>query len=349
MSSISSGSSGCWPRVRAGPVPDPTAPRRQARFCQLGRLCAELRRTPHPVRASLDDADLECGALGPSAYPDFRLRSVGPVPAGFGAEGRAAHRLRVRALEPGSLKEVASRVEGERGCAGPAPRREHGARLVGHTIPCGSSRRGLGARSPNTQFKVFLTRVATMVPKGSAFEAGWKVAPRGPRRRPEQSSPIFVEMAIPGTQFTRRMAAGRVPAQRRHRPPDALERRHGQQEITGCGERVRPRTCSASRRSTRTALKLARVTESLAALETRTRGGRQPECACLVNLGWGGGLLSKSPVPDAADEDYRRIVRALPFYERAVRTGLPFPKTRKVVFLGGEPGTMPGWAKLEVA
>jgi CRISPR-associated protein Csm5 len=36
-------------------------------------------------------------------------------------------------------------------------------------------------------------------------------------------------------------------------------------------------------------------------------------------------------------------------YSRAIQTGLPFPKTRRVVFLENRPATLPGWVRLEVA
>jgi hypothetical protein len=35
-------------------------------------------------------------------------------------------------------------------------------------------------------------------------------------------------------------------------------------------------------------------------------------------------------------------------YQTAVKTGLPFPKTRRIVFEGGNPAYLPGWVLLEV-
>ena len=77
--------------------------------------------------------------------------------------------------------------------------------------------------------------------------------------------------------------------------------------------------------------------------EARQKGG------CLLSLGWGGGFLSKAAFIDTQADPYRRILKPLPFYNRAVQTGLPFPKTRRIVFLGNQPAALPGWTMLEVA
>ena len=49
------------------------------------------------------------------------------------------------------------------------------------------------------------------------------------------------------------------------------------------------------------------------------------------------------------DESYRSILKGLPFYNRAIQSGLPFPKTRRIVFLGDRPATLPGWSVLDVS
>ena len=35
-------------------------------------------------------------------------------------------------------------------------------------------------------------------------------------------------------------------------------------------------------------------------------------------------------------------------YNRALSTNLPFPKTRRIVFLNNRPATLPGWAELAI-
>jgi CRISPR-associated protein Csm5 len=58
--------------------------------------------------------------------------------------------------------------------------------------------------------------------------------------------------------------------------------------------------------------------------------------------------LGKSSYLETQDESYRKILRQVPFYQRAIQTGLPFPKTRRVVFEGNQPATLPGYVLLEV-
>ena len=69
--------------------------------------------------------------------------------------------------------------------------------------------------------------------------------------------------------------------------------------------------------------------------------------SCVVNLGWGAGLLGKSATLDTDSESGRKLMRELPYYQRAVQTGLPFPKTRRIVFRDGLPSTLPGWGVLD--
>ena len=44
----------------------------------------------------------------------------------------------------------------------------------------------------------------------------------------------------------------------------------------------------------------------------------------------------------------RKILRSMPLYQRAIQTGMPFPKPRRVVFEGNQPASLPGWVMLEV-
>ena len=51
--------------------------------------------------------------------------------------------------------------------------------------------------------KIYLLRVATLVARGQRFELGWKTSSRTTvdGRRPDDSTPLFAEMAAPGTAF----------------------------------------------------------------------------------------------------------------------------------------------------
>jgi CRISPR-associated protein Csm5 len=92
---------------------------------------------------------------------------------------------------------------------------------------------------------------------------------------------------------------------------------------------------------------LGLLDQSLAALEARLAEARA-NGRCLLCIGWGGGLTAKSSWLDSSNADYRTILQQYAIYNRALATNLPFPKTRKIVFLGNRPATLPGWAELAV-
>jgi CRISPR-associated protein Csm5 len=45
---------------------------------------------------------------------------------------------------------------------------------------------------------------------------------------------------------------------------------------------------------------------------------------------------------------YRQVLGQLPYYARAIQSNLPFPKTRKLIFLENQPATLPGFVELHV-
>ena len=69
---------------------------------------------------------------------------------------------------------------------------------------------------------------------------------------------------------------------------------------------------------------------SVAQLRTRLDAARNSG-TCLLAIGWGAGLLSKSSAIAAPDADTR-----------------PFPTTRRIVFLKNKPATLAGWVELRV-
>jgi CRISPR-associated protein Csm5 len=87
--------------------------------------------------------------------------------------------------------------------------------------------------------------------------------------------------------------------------------------------------------------------KSLEELEQRLAAARQSG-SCLLAMGWGGGLCAKSAWLDTTNADYRQILEQFGFYNRALASNLPFPKTRKIVFLNNKPATLPGWVELAV-
>jgi CRISPR-associated protein Csm5 len=94
---------------------------------------------------------------------------------------------------------------------------------------------------------------------------------------------------------------------------------------------------------------LSKLASTLGQLEARLEEITRRQDACLLSVGWGGGLLSKSAYLNTQDDSYRKILRQTPLYQRAIQTGLPFPKTRRVVFEGNQPASLPGWVLLEIS
>jgi hypothetical protein len=93
---------------------------------------------------------------------------------------------------------------------------------------------------------------------------------------------------------------------------------------------------------------LGSLIESLEHLKRRLEQARESGSACLINLGWGTGILNKVAFPKAGDEGFRNLLARSPHFSKAVRSGLPFPKTRRVVFEKNQPAALPGWILVEL-
>lgn len=220
---------------------------------------------------------------------------------------------------------------------------------------------GLSAAASPT--RVYLARVASLAetrdPKAQAagrpYSLVWKQANGGSleARRVDDATPLFVEMAAPGTAFTGAWTErgffrrGEVRHQLRWRDQDfrqlLLEAANGYAA-----------KALAVHRSFAVAAGMPLLGQAVEALEAELAAARGAGSRCLLNIGWGGGLLSKSlwPLLDAtaeAEQSHRRILAAQNVWARALRTGLPFPKTRRIVFAGGQPATLPGWVRLEIS
>lgn len=231
-----------------------------------------------------------------------------------------------------TLRELASRMEDERAPRNPAGIAEDAA-LGGHS---GNRMRRLAtsdsAPVAYAGMKIYLLRVATLVARGAGkFELGWK-SPRGTAdaRRIEESTPAFAEMAAPGMVF------------------EGLWKETSVQDRQKLFQASNSYAASQIQRHKEYAQRtgLERLAVTLGDLEKRVvEPGNH---SCVLSLGWGAGMLSKIAVADTADPSYRSILRHFSVYQKAVQTGLPFPKTRRIVFEGGQPAYLPGWVLLEV-
>jgi len=184
--------------------------------------------------------------------------------------------------------------------------------------------------------KIYLLRTSTMVARGAGkFELGWK-SPRGTAdaRRIEESTPVFAEMAAPGMVFEGTWKESSAQdRQKLFQASNSFATSQIQRHMAYAG-----------------ALGLERLAVTLGELEKRLleTGNDAGNRSCVLSLGWGAGMLSKISVGDTADPNYRSILRHVSLYQKAMQTGLPFPKTRRIVFEGGRPAYLPGWVLLEV-
>jgi CRISPR-associated protein Csm5 len=290
-------------------------------------------------------------ARGDSLHiPTFAAGPVGPYLPGSALKGALHTAALAAAMDHKALEAVAAQFEGERQPRRPAEVAEE-RRLGLH----GASRmRWLGASdsapvAPSC-FRIYLLRVATLVPRGGKFELGWKLSPRGAvdGKRPQDSTPWFAEMAAPGTVFEgtwqERGFLGSPEVARALQWGHAPTRRAILDAANSYAARL-----LALHREYAELVGLDLVARSLKELEARLAEARSRDDACLVALGWGAGLLSKVAWTDTGDEVYRRLLRRSPLYGTSVTPGLPFPKTRRVVFLEDRPAALPGWALLELA
>ena len=249
----------------------------------------------------------------------------------------------------GMLQDVQNRMSGERVPRRPAETVEEQA--LGHS---GSNRMrfvsaGDSAPVASSQFKIYLLRTSTLQPRGNQFSLAWKQAPRGAvdGARPEESTPVFAEMAVPGSTFEGVWGEKdfflQPEIRRVVRWPESFNRGQLFESVN-----VYAAGLLALQRQYAALAGLGLLDKSLEELEQRLAQARE-NGSCLLALGWGGGLLSKSSWLDTTNPDYRQILQQFALYNRALATNLPFPKTRRIVFLNNKPATLPGWVELSVA
>jgi CRISPR-associated protein Csm5 len=204
---------------------------------------------------------------------------------------------------------------------------------------------------PTSAFKVYLTRVASLDSRaGSKPQLVWKIAGRGSvtAQRIAESTALFAEMAVPGTTFTGDWQ------ERKFLENPELTRALGWRSVPDPGMLIEAANRYAAAQldlhagyaETSGLAKLAQTVEHLRT-ELRVLQESESRSGCLLCLGWGGGFVSKAAFLQTDRESYRKILKAVPAFGRSLRDGVPFPKTRRVVFTGGQPATLPGWVRLE--
>ena len=200
----------------------------------------------------------------------------------------------------------------------------------------------------NGATRVYLLRTAVLIQRGEKFEAAWKGATRGsvPLNRAGEAAMALAEMAAPGTVFE---GDFRMPVLFRRQETSRVlhwKRPAGPADIASAANRAATHLLGAHKKFAEAA-GIAQIGVLCDALLKRVEEA-QAAGRFLVCVGWGTGLLAKSIWASVADEKLREGLRFVPGYEQALRTGLPFPKTRKLIIRNGRPVSMPGWVEVEL-
>ena len=283
------------------------------------------------------------------AIPMFAAGEDGPFLPGAAIKGALRTAYVFAHAKAGTIREVAEKMKGERPPRRPAEQMEQQAVGGG-----GSDRMRVvsvadSGVKPREAFRVYMLRLSTLTARGpQQYALGWKQAGRGAvdGKRPEEGTPTFAEMADPGTAF-----------EGIWRENDFLNREEVRQTLRWSGAVTRERLFEAANRYAEKQLELHAqyaawtglegLAASVAGLKQKLTAARESG-GCLLAIGWGAGFLSKSTAIGADEADYRQMLGVLPYYERAIKSGLPFPKTRRVVFLKNKPAALPGWVELRV-
>jgi len=287
-------------------------------------------------------------AAGESLHiPTFSSGASGPYLPGAAIKGALRTGMTFAHWKSSILEEVARRLQGER-----MPRRlAEGAeeQVLGNA---GSSRMRLIAAGDSATvgyapFKIYLLRVSTLQPRGGSYALGWK-STRGAvdGSRIEESTPLFAEMAVPGSLFEgdweEKVFFTQPEIRRAVRWQESFDRSRVFEAANDYAARL---LAVHKQYAAWTGLDL--LARQIGELEARLATARESG-QCLLAVGWGGGLLSKSAWLDTNDPTYRQILQQVSLYGKALASNLPFPKTRRIVFLNNKPASLPGWALLEV-
>ncbi|MGI8989864.1 MAG: type III-A CRISPR-associated RAMP protein Csm5 [Bryobacteraceae bacterium] len=292
-----------------------------------------------PFESAADSGFWSRAPIESLSIPTFASGTEGPFLPGTAIKGALRTGMLFANAAEGTLKDLAERFGGERPPRRPAEAVEEN--LLGGG---GAARtRFLSAADsdsvPESNFKVYLVRVATLQTRApGAYTLAWKQAGRGNVMRPEESTPAFAEMAAPGTVFE-----GGWQENRFFDRPEIRRALHWANPVTR--ERIFSEANQYAAKQLEVHKQYAAWTgldvlgKQIEELEGRVAGARE-RGRCVVSIGWGAGFIGKSAWLDTNDPDYRRILR--------IPSGLPFPKTRRIVFLNSQPATLPGWVELEV-
>jgi len=202
-----------------------------------------------------------------------------------------------------------------------------------------------------TAFKIYLTRTASLdTRQPEKPQLVWKIAGRGsvPNQRIGESSAVFAEMATPGTTFQG------LWAERNFLKSAEFTRPMGWRSVPSIELLVNAANQYAAAQLEMHA-NYARVTglvslqQNLQKLREQLTVAQNSSNTCLICLGWGNGFLAKAAYLGTDQPAYRKLLRSVPALNSAIREGVMFPKTRRIVFGNGNNLSLPGWATLQLS
>ncbi|MFL6417721.1 MAG: type III-A CRISPR-associated RAMP protein Csm5 [Bryobacteraceae bacterium] len=193
-------------------------------------------------------------------------------------------------------------------------------------------------------FKVYLTRTASLNLQGGKAQLSWKVAGRGsvPPQRMSEATPLFAEMATPGTSFVGAwQERGFLENQETARALGWRSVPSSKMIVDAANDYAEAQIGAQQRYAEEAGL--SGIVNTLTRLREELTKARASSLSCLFCLGWGGGFISKSGFLQTEQDSFRKILRTVPALSRGLREGALFPKTRRIVFKGGQPASLAGW------
>ncbi len=278
--------------------------------------------------------------------PTFAADHRGPYLPASALKGALRSGLVFSRWSAGTLDRIAAALEGDRVARRVAEPAENAAGASQVRVIAAADSQPV----PVSSFKVYLTRVASLDTRQGAGtpQLVWKVAGRGSvqPQRVADATPLFAEMAVPGTAFEGTWQ------ERTFLEDPELTRALGWRSapdpkviVEASNQYAAAQIESHAKYAEVTGLK--GLTQTVQRLKSELESAQADPLSCLLCLGWGGGFVSKAAFLDTDLESYRKILRAVPSFGRSIREGVPFPKTRRVIFMGGQPSSLPGWVKLQ--
>lgn len=278
--------------------------------------------------------------------PTFAANYRGAYLPGSAVKGALRTGLLFSRWNAGTIDRIANSLEGDRAPRRPAESAETSAGASQVKVIGISDSDPVAASS----FKIFLTRVSSLDNRQPGKpQLVWKVAGRGnvPPQKIAESTASFAEMAPSGVTFQGELQEHKFLEQPEltkalgwKSTPELKTFTEAANEYAAAQLDVHTRYADASG--------LSRLQQTVERLRIELNSLTGNSLSCLLCLGRGAGFVSKAAFLDTNLASFRKILQATPAYGRGIREGAIFPKTRRLVFSGGQPSAIPGWVRLDL-